>query len=124
MLTTSSPTWRKLSPRPARSDLSWVIHFDGSQQSEGAQFAAQVFGHGARPRGGAVEIARGVLGIEIAPALERPVGPRLDQHRLAIERDVATADALRIDEGRHGQDALAAHDLAADNPVERAAVEK
>jgi hypothetical protein len=49
-------------------------------------------------RAGAIEVARRILRVKIAPAMERPVEPRLDQHRLAIERDMAAADAILVHE--------------------------
>src|SRR5580700_10121942 len=91
------------------------------QQPHVAQFAAHRFGHVLGAGGSAVEVAWRVGGREVAPALERAVGPRLHQHRLAIEHDVAAADAGLVDERADVEDALPAHDLAADHPVERAA---
>src|SRR5215472_924263 len=92
------------------------------QQPETAQFAPQIFRHVTSARCGAVEVARGVAGGEIAPSLERPVGPRLDQHGLAIEYDMAAANAHLVDKRADVENALATHDLTADHPVERTPV--
>jgi hypothetical protein len=69
-----------------------------------------------------VEVARRVLGRKITPALERAPRARLDQHELRLQHEMAAADPLLIDERPHVADALAAHDLTADHPVERAPV--
>src|SRR5262245_36602421 len=87
-----------------------------SQEPELAQLATQRLRHIFGAWRGAVEVARGVFGREIAPALERPPWPRLDQDELGLEHQMAAADAFLVDEP------LPAHDLAADHPVERAAV--
>src|SRR5262245_63957580 len=95
---------------------------DGSQQAELAQFATQRLRHVAGARRGAVEIARGVLIREVAPALERAPRPRLDQDELRLERQIAATDSALVDERAHVEERLPAHHLAADHPVERAAV--
>src|SRR5438067_12423115 len=58
---------------------------------------------------------------KIAPALESPVGARFGEHELSVEHQTAAADSARIDERTHIQDAFAAGNLAANDPVERAA---
>src|SRR5690242_21198906 len=70
-----------------------------SQQPQLLQLAPHVLGHGAHAGRRAVEVARRVLGLEIAPTLERTVGPRLDQHHLWHQHDAAAPDALLVDEG-------------------------
>src|SRR5262245_57916684 len=69
-----------------------------------------------------VEVAGSVLGCEIAPALERAPRARLDQDKLWLQHQVAAADPFLVDEWAHVDNALAAHDLTADHPIERAAV--
>src|ERR1043166_8586013 len=104
---------------------SWIslrsIQATRSQQPQPAQLAAQSLGHFAGAGRGAVEVLGRVLDGEIAPALERAVQPRLREHQLAVEHQAAAADAVLVDERQHGDDALAAQDLAADHPIERAA---
>ena len=70
-----------------------------SEQAEFAQLAAQRLGHVLGAARDAVEIGRRILGIEIAPALERALGPRLDRDHLGIEHQPAAADARLVDEG-------------------------
>jgi len=93
------------------------------QQPQAPQLASQIFRHVAGTWCGAVEVTRGVARDEIAPPLERAVRPRLDRHGLAIKHDVAAADALFVDEWADVEDPLPAHDLSANHPIERAAVE-
>src|SRR5262249_49859576 len=93
-----------------------------SQEAELAQLATQRLRHILGTRRGAVEVAWGVFGREIAPALERPPRPRLDQDELRLEHQMAAADPLLVDEWPHIDEPLPAHDFAADHPVERAAV--
>src|SRR5262245_18999487 len=93
-----------------------------SQEPELAQLATQRLRHILGPWRSAVEVARGVFGREIAPALERPPRPRLDQGELGLEHQMAAADPFLVDEWPHVDEPLPAHDLAADHPVERAAV--
>src|SRR5262249_15277888 len=93
-----------------------------SEQAELAQLAAQAFRHVPEAGRGAIEIARRVLRLEIAPALERPERSRLDQHELGLEHQVAAADPLLVDERAYVQEPLSAQDLAANDPIERAAV--
>src|SRR6516165_11900737 len=93
-----------------------------SQQTELAQLPPQRFRHmpGARRR--TIEIAWCVRRLEIAPALERAPWARLDQYHLGAEHHSAAANALLVHERADGPDGLATHDLAADHPIERAAV--
>src|SRR5262245_24358726 len=93
-----------------------------SQEAELAQLATQRLRHVLGTRRRAVEVARGVFDREIAPALERPIRPRLDQDELGLEHQMAAADPFLVDERPHIDQPLPAHDLAADHPVERAAV--
>src|SRR5262245_13065335 len=93
-----------------------------SQEAELAQLATQRLRHVLGTRRRAVEVARGVFDREIAPALERPIRPRLDQDELRLEHQMAAADPFLVDERPHIDEPLPAHDLAADHPVERAAV--
>ena len=59
---------------------------------------------------------------EVTPALKGTEWTRLDQHHFRLEHQAAAADALLVDERTDAREALTAHDLAADHPVERAAV--
>src|SRR5262245_26535593 len=95
---------------------------DGSQQAELAQFATQRLRHVAGARRGAVEIARSVLVREVAPALERAPRPRLDEDELRLQHQIAATDPTLVDERAHVEESLPAHHLAADHPVERAAL--
>jgi hypothetical protein len=90
------------------------------QQTETPQFAPQSFRHVTGARCGAVEVARGIVGGEITPPLKRAIGPRLDQNGLAIEHDMAAADAFFVDEWADVENPLPAHDLSTNHPVERA----
>src|ERR1700731_3396706 len=94
----------------------------GSHQAEFAQLPAQFFRHRGRAGRRFVEIARRVLHVEVAPALKGTERARRHQHDLGIEHDAAAADAVLVAKRPDGADALAAHDLAADHPIERAAV--
>src|SRR5262245_5053860 len=93
-----------------------------SQEAELAQLATQRLRHVLGTRRSAVEVARGVFDREIAPALERPIRPRLDQDELGLEHQMAAADPFLVDERPHIDEPLPTRDLAADHPVERAAV--
>src|SRR5215472_3057946 len=93
-----------------------------SQQAQPAQLATQRLRHVLGARRGEVEVAWSIVLREIAPALERPIRPRLDQDELGLEHQMAAADALLVDEWAHIEEPLPAHDLAADHPIERAAV--
>ena len=93
------------------------------EQPEFAQFAAQRLRHVRRAARDPVEIGRRVLVLEIAPALERAIGPRPHRHAFRIEHQPAAADAVLVDERANIEDALAAKDFAADHPIDRAAAE-
>src|SRR5580704_2569059 len=93
-----------------------------SHQAEFAQLAAQLLGHRRCARCRLVKVARGVLHVEVAPALEGAERARRHQHDFGIEHDTAAPDAVLVAKRPDGADALAAHDLAADHPIERAAV--
>ena len=67
------------------------------------------------------EVVGRILVLEVTPALEGPVRPRADRHDPRIEDEMATADPLPVNEGSHGEEALAAGELAANHPIERAA---
>ena len=69
-----------------------------------------------------IEIARRLPLRKVAPALEGAPRARLDQGQLWIERQAAAANALLIHEWTYGEDPLPAHDLAADDPIERTAI--
>jgi hypothetical protein len=90
------------------------------QQTKTPQFAPQILRHVAGARCGAVEVARRIARGEITPPLKRAIGPRLDQNGLAIEHDVAAADAFFVDERADVENPLPAHDLSTNHPVERA----
>src|ERR1700681_4047047 len=102
--------------QPARGRAS------GSHQAELAQLAAQLLRHRRRAGRRLVEVARGVLHVEVAPALKGTERARRHQHDFGIEHDAAASDAVLVAKRPDGTDALAAHDLAADHPIERAAV--
>ena len=70
---------------------------------------------------GAREILRGVLRLQIAPALERAVPQRRGADDLGVEADHA-ARFLSLASGRDVRDRHAANDRALDDPVERPAV--
>jgi hypothetical protein len=70
------------------------------------------------------EIARRILRVEVAPALERPVRARLDQDHRRLEHEVAAPDPLPVRERPHRDERLPAGELALDDPVERAAVDE
>src|SRR3984957_635126 len=93
-----------------------------SQQAEIAQLPPQRFGHHLGSGRGAIEVARRVLRGQVAPTLEGAPGARLDQGQLRFERQAAATDALLVAEGTHREDPLPARDLAADDPIERAAI--
>jgi hypothetical protein len=93
------------------------------QQPETPQFTPQTFRHVAGARRRAIEVARGIVRAEIPPALERPIRPWLDRHRLAVQHEMAATDPVLVGEWANVEDALPAHDLSADHPVERAAVD-
>src|SRR5262245_58780507 len=120
---------RMPSPRPAvilaqgeRSATIAANDCDGLQEAELAQFATQRLRHVPRARRGAVEIARSILVREVAPALECAPRPRLDQDELRLQHQIAAADPALVDERAHVEEPLPAHYLAADHPVERAAL--
>src|SRR3954470_22557809 len=64
------------------------------------------------------------MGDQIAPALESPIGARLDQLDLAVEHNAAAADAVLVPERLDAQNAFAAKQFAPDHPIERAAIEQ
>src|ERR1700681_2850386 len=122
------------SPLPRRRTHNWLqlglwpwvcslgITALGLQQAELSELAPQRLRHVLGARRGAVEIARNILGREIAPALERPPGPRLHQDKLRLQHEVAAADPVLVDKAAHVEEPLATHDRTPDHPVERAAV--
>src|SRR5215208_3736108 len=72
---------------------------------------------------GAAEVARGVLGVEVAPALERPARPRLDRDHHRLDDEASAPDAVAVGERPDRGEPLPAGNLALDHPVERAAVD-
>src|ERR1700730_7911913 len=96
----------------------------GSHQTELAKLPAHLFRHQGRALCHLIQIARSVLRGEVAPALKGTVGPWCNEDYFGIEHQRAASDALFVNEGPHRKDALAAHDFAADHPIERAAVDK
>ena len=94
----------------------------GSHQAELAQLTAQRLGHGGGAFNHFIEIARSVLGSEITPALERAMGPRLDQYRFGVEHDPAASDPVFVAERAYRANTLPAHHLATDHPIERTAI--
>src|SRR6516225_7525719 len=95
-----------------------------SQQPKFAQLAPHVLGHVTRARCSAVEIAWRIFGVEVAPALKGTKRTRLDWNDLGPQHQPAAADTLFVDERADRNEALPAHDLAADHPVKRTAVEQ
>src|SRR6185437_8959449 len=93
-----------------------------SKQPQLPQLPPHLLRHAGSARGGAGEIARRLLVLEIAPALERGARPRLDQLHLAIQHDLAAADAVLAGDRADIENFLAAGDLALDYPIERAAI--
>src|SRR3954462_15601041 len=93
-----------------------------SQEPKRPEFAAERFRHVAGTGRSAVEIPGNVIVPEIAPALERAPGPRLDQNELRLQHQMAAADSALVHEGPHIEEPLPTHHLAADHPIERAAV--
>src|SRR5688572_30761277 len=89
------------------------------QQPQFPQFATHRFRHGSRAGRDAIKVARRVLDLKIAPALERPPRARLDQDDLGLKHQPAAADALPVHERTYRQQPLPAQHLAADHPVER-----
>src|ERR1700761_7666724 len=60
----------------------------------------------------ALQVGGGVVGLEIAPALEGPALGRHHRHELGVEHEQAVFAALRIRLFLEAQDALAATDRA------------
>ena len=67
-----------------------------------------------------VGVGRGILGGQIAPALERAERPGPHRNHSLVEHEVAAADAIGVGEGANVAQRLPAGDLALDHPVERA----
>src|SRR5215207_7789670 len=95
----------------------------GSEEAEVDELAPERLGHHGEVAGAAGKVARGVLLVQIAPALERPAGPRLDRDDNRLEHEMAAPDAVAVGERADGEEPLPAGDLALDDPVERAAVD-
>ena len=93
-----------------------------SQKPKLPQLPPQCFRHVPGARRGAVEVTRDVFVPEIAPALERPPGSRLDQNELRLQHQMAAADPALVHERSHVEEPLPTHHLPADHPIERAAV--
>src|SRR5665647_222412 len=92
------------------------------QQPQLAQFAPHLLGHLRGAGGCARQIARRLLGFEIAPALERRTRPRLDQLAFAVEHDLTAPDAVLAGGLADIENAFAAGDLALDDPEQRTTV--
>src|SRR3954470_13502849 len=90
----------------------------GSQGPKLSQLATQRFRHVPGAGRGAVEVTRDVVVPEIAPALERAPGSRLDQNELRLQHQMAAADSALVHEWPHVEQPLPAHHLAADHPIE------
>src|SRR5260370_3815641 len=93
-----------------------------SQQAEPPQFPTQCLRHVLGSGGHPVEITRATFGCKISPALKRPPGPGLDDKELLLEHQMAAADTSLVHERARIDEPLPAQDLAADHPIERAAV--
>ena len=100
----------------------YSIGWSASQQTEFAQLTPQRLRHIFSPGRGAIEIARTILDLQIAPPLKRAARARLDQNRLRLEHQVAAPNPIPVRERAHIDDALPAHDLTADHPIKRSAV--
>ena len=70
----------------------------------------------------AVEIARRVGRLQVPPALKRAIWAWRHQNHFGIEHKSAAPDTVLVAERPHGANGLPAHDLAANDPVERTAV--
>jgi hypothetical protein len=57
-----------------------------SEEAEVDELAPERLGHRREVAGGAAEVARGVLRIEVAPALERPMPSPSVNGRIAVSR--------------------------------------
>src|SRR6516165_2531985 len=100
----------------------WSGPHTALQETKLTQLAAQRFGHILSAGRGAIQVTRRIFALQIAPALKRPERAWLDQDWLRLEHQVAATDSISIGERPHIEDALPAHDLAADHPIERSAV--
>src|SRR3954471_2706172 len=93
-----------------------------SQEPKLPEFATKGFRHVPGTGRGPVEVTRDVIVPEIAPALKRAPGSRLDKNELRLQHQMAAADAALVHERPHIEEPLPTHHLAADHPIERAAV--
>ena len=91
------------------------------QSRPSARSSASIRSGGSPPSVRAV--GRRVFGRQIAPALKRPPGPRQGRHQSAIDLDQAIAAAILVTLAAKPGDRLAHPDLAADDPIDRAAGE-
>src|SRR5256885_16434371 len=64
------------------------------------------------------------MGDQIAPALESPIGARLDQLDLPVQHNAAAADPVLVPERLDAQNAFATKQLAPNHPEKRPAVEQ
>ena len=85
------------------------------------QLAPHALRHFRRARRRARQVARGIVGFQIAPALEGRAWTRLHQYHLAVEYDLATLDAILAGRRTNIEYAFPAGDLPADHPLELAA---
>src|SRR4051794_36124908 len=83
---------------PTRAAVRWRTQPTGSEQPQIDELAPERLRHGGEVSGGAAEIARGILVRQVAPALERAAGPRLDRDHDRLEREMAAADAVAVGE--------------------------
>src|SRR5205085_1856855 len=96
--------------------------YRGLKQAKLPQLAPQRLRQIGRAAPDTVEVGWRILWVEIAPTLERAIGPGPHRHAFRIEHQFAAADAVLVDERADIEDALAAQDFALDHPVDRAAV--
>src|SRR5215217_2593075 len=122
MTLSTASRWEGASRLPRAADVRWRTR-SRSEEAEVDELAPERLRHRREVAGGAAEVARGVLGVEVAPALERPARPRLDRDHHRLDDQAAAPDAVAVGERPDRGEPLPAGDLALDHPVERAAVD-
>src|SRR5215203_7305717 len=122
MTLSTASRWEGASRLPRAADVRWRTR-SRSEEAEVDELAPERLRHRREVAGGAAEVARGVLGVEVAPALERPARPRLDGDHHRLYDEAAAPDAVAVGERPDRGEPLPAGDLALDHPVEGAAVD-
>src|SRR5205823_11260554 len=92
-----------------------------SEKPEGTQFGKHAFGHRGDAAGARWSVRRRVGRRQIAPSLERPPRPQQCRHEVGVDVDPAIGAAIVVALALEARDALAHANLAADDPVNRAA---